>query len=199
MNKFSSKWINKLESREHWLSYWYQLKLMSNEVKPNDNLIEIGIGSGFTSNYLISKDVNVLKVDIDSEKSPDVVSDASSFIPDKQYDHLCAFEVFEHMDFKEMIKVIENLKSYIKKNIFISLPIYKKTPISIEIKFKKLWKSLTLSVPKTHIIDPHHKWELGYEMFNEKRLINVFNEQKFKLKNKHSYFRWRYFHFKKSD
>ena len=34
MNKFSSKWINKLESREHWLSYWYQLKLMSNEVKP---------------------------------------------------------------------------------------------------------------------------------------------------------------------
>ena len=111
--------------REHWLSYWYQLKLMSKEVKPNDNLIEIGIGTGFTSNYLISKGVNVLKVDIDSEKSPDVVSDASSFIPDRQYDHLCAFEVFEHMDFEEMIKVIENLKSYINKNIFISLPIYK--------------------------------------------------------------------------
>ena len=70
--------------------------------------------------------MNVLKVDIDSEKSPDVVSDASNFIPDRQYDHLCAFEVFEHMDFEEMIKVIENLKSYINKNIFISLPIYKK-------------------------------------------------------------------------
>ena len=61
MNKFSSKWINQLESEEHWLSYWYQLKLMSKEVKPNDNLIEIGIGTGFTSNYLISKGCECFK------------------------------------------------------------------------------------------------------------------------------------------
>ena len=63
--KYSSDWINKLETREHWLSYWHQIKLMKGHIKPNDSLIEIGIGSGFTSNYLRSKNINALTVDVD--------------------------------------------------------------------------------------------------------------------------------------
>ena len=97
--KYSSNWIHKLETREHWLSYWHQLKLMEGHVEQKDSLVEIGIGSGFTSNYLRSKKVEVLTIDIDKEKSPDIVSDAASFKPDKNYDHFCAFEVFEHMGF----------------------------------------------------------------------------------------------------
>ena len=46
--KYSSDWINKLETREHWLSYWHQIKLMEGIIKPNDSLIEIGIGSVYT-------------------------------------------------------------------------------------------------------------------------------------------------------
>ena len=46
--KYSSNWIHKLETREHWLSYWYQIKLMEGHVKQKDSLVEIGIGSGFT-------------------------------------------------------------------------------------------------------------------------------------------------------
>ena len=111
--KYSSDWINKLETREHWLSYWHQIKLMEGHIKPNDSLIEIGIGSGFTSNYLRSKNVNVLTVDIDEQKLPDVVSDATKFIPDKNYDHFCAFEVFEHMKFDEMYIILKNIKNKI--------------------------------------------------------------------------------------
>ena len=80
---------------------------MEGHIKPNDALIEIGIGSGFTSNYLRSKNINVLTVDIDEQKLPDVVSDATKFIPDKNYDHFCAFEVFEHMKFDEMNIVLK--------------------------------------------------------------------------------------------
>ena len=63
--KYSSNWIHKLETREHWLSYWHQIKLMEGYVEQKDSLVEIGIGSGFTSNYLRSKKVDVLTIDID--------------------------------------------------------------------------------------------------------------------------------------
>ena len=127
--KYSSDWINKLESKEHWLSYWHQIKLMLESLEPKDSIIELGIGSGFTSNYLRSKNIDVLTVDIDKKKSPDIVSDAISFKPNKNYDHFCAFEVFEHMKFEDMENVLNNINSKIDKNIFISVPIYKKTPI----------------------------------------------------------------------
>ena len=66
---------------------------MSENLEPKDSIIELGIGSGFTSNYLRSKKMDVLTVDIDKKKSPDIVSDAISFKPNKNYDHFCAFEV----------------------------------------------------------------------------------------------------------
>tara|TARA_Y100000816_G_scaffold27178_1_gene17328 strand:+ start:463 stop:1071 length:609 start_codon:yes stop_codon:yes gene_type:complete len=197
--KYSSDWINKLESKEHWLSYWHQLKLMLESLEAKDSMIELGIGSGFTSNYLRSKNIDVLTVDIDKNKSPDIVSDAISFKPNKNYDHFCAFEVFEHMKFEEMENVLKNIKSKIDKNIFISVPIYKKTPINIELKFKSYWKSITVKTPKTSIIDPHHQWELNYKDITEEKLISVFEHHNFKLKNKSSFFRWRYFHFNKTD
>ena len=197
--EYSSDWINKLESKEHWLSYWHQLKLMSESLVPKDSIIELGIGSGFTSNYLRSKNIDVLTVDIDKKKSPDIVSDAISFKPNKNYDHFCAFEVFEHMKFDEMENVLKNIKSKIDKNIFISVPIYKKTPINIELKFKSHWKSITVKTPKTKIIDPHHHWELYYKDITEEKLISVFEHHNFKLKNKSSFFRWRYFHFNKTN
>ena len=53
------------------------------------------------------------------------------------------------MKFEEMENVINNIKSKINKNIFISVPIYKKTPINIELKFKSYWKSITFKTPKT--------------------------------------------------
>jgi len=175
------------------------MKLMLESLEPHDSVIELGIGSGFTSNYLRSKNIDVLTVDIDKKKSPDIVSDAISFKPNKNYDHFCAFEVFEHMKFEEMENVLNNIKSKIDKNIFISVPIYKKTPINIELKFKSYWKSITVKTPKTSIIDPHHHWELNYKDITEERLISVFEHHNFKLKNKSSFFRWRYFHFNKTD
>ncbi len=197
--QFSSRWIKKFESREHWLSYWHQIKIMEGKIKSKDSLIEIGIGTGFTSNYLKSKNIDVLTVDVDKEKSPDIVADAVSFKPKKNYDHFCAFEVFEHMDFSEMVKTLDNIKNSIDKNIFISVPIYKKTPIAIELKIKSFWKSITIPIPKTKIIDPHHEWELNYKDFTEKRLINEFELRNFHLEDKLSYLRWRYFHFKKNN
>ena len=66
-----------------------------------------------------------------------------------------------------------------------------------QLKIKSFWKSITITTPKRKIIDPHHHWELNYKDYSEKRLLNVFEQRDFHLKNKMSYLRWRYFHFNK--
>ena len=43
--QFSSRWIKKFENREHWLSYWHQIKIMEGKIKSKDSLIEILIGN----------------------------------------------------------------------------------------------------------------------------------------------------------
>ena len=35
--------------------YWHQQKLMEGLVAPNDTVLEVGVGSGFTANHLRSK------------------------------------------------------------------------------------------------------------------------------------------------
>ena len=67
---------------------------MKGHIKPNYSLIEIGIGFGFTSNYLRSKNINVLTVDIDRKKSTDAISYETKFIPYESYVHFCFFKVF---------------------------------------------------------------------------------------------------------
>lgn len=193
---YSHEWIHELETRERWLSYWHQIKLMHNVVERGDSIVEIGIGTGFTSNYWKSKGVNVLTVDIDKEKSPDIVLDAIQFIPTNSFDHLCAFQVFEHMRFEEIGLVLDNVEKFINKNIFISVPVFKKTPLAFELKVKSYWKSFSVPIPKIKISDPHHKWELGYKNFTEKRFIKEFKNHEFTLDNKLCYLRWRYFNFK---
>ena len=68
---------------------------MEGIVNPNDSLIEVGIGTGFNSNYLKGKNIDVLTVDVDENKSPDIVADAVNFVPKKKYDHFCAFQTVE--------------------------------------------------------------------------------------------------------
>ena len=63
--RYSSDWVHKLESEEHWRSYWQQLKLALPELEEGDTILEIGPGSGFVTNYLRSKGYKVTTLDID--------------------------------------------------------------------------------------------------------------------------------------
>ena len=56
---YSSDWIHSLETEDHWSLYWQQQKIMQGHIAPNHRLLEIGVGSGFTANYLKSKNIKV--------------------------------------------------------------------------------------------------------------------------------------------
>ena len=120
--KYSVEWIYDLESEEHWRLYWNQQKLMQNKVSSGDNVLEIGVGSGFTANYLKSKGVNVKTLDIDRGKKPDIVANLVEYQFPDNYDHVLAFEVFEHIPFIEFKGVIEKISNVCKKYVFLSVP-----------------------------------------------------------------------------
>ena len=77
--RYSTSWIYKLETEQHWRLYWHQQKLMEGKVKPGDSVLEIGVGTGFTANYLRSKGVNVTTLDIDADKKPDIVANIVTY------------------------------------------------------------------------------------------------------------------------
>jgi len=197
--KFSSDWIHKMEPLDRWISYWYQVKLMTEYVKEGDKMIELGLGTGFLANYFRSRGVNVFTLDIDKNKKPDLVIDAINFHPSADFDHFCAFEVFEHLEYDEMEKVLDNIKDHVRKNIFISVPIFRKTPINLVIKMKSKWITVSVPLPKWKIKEEHHRWELGYKEYYAERLISDYNRRGFFLQNRLNYFRWRYFHFVKNS
>ena len=47
---YSSDWIYSLENLSLWNYYWYQQKILQDKIKKGDTILEIGVGSGFTSN-----------------------------------------------------------------------------------------------------------------------------------------------------
>lgn len=159
--KYSAEWIYDLESEEHWRLYWNQQKLMQNKVSYGDNVLEIGVGSGFTANYLKSKGVNVKTLDIDRGKKPDIVANLVEYQFPERYDHVLAFEVFEHIPFIEFKGVIEKISNVCKKYIFFSVP-----------RNEKVWLHFNFQLPigkrefrfvklRGKVTEPAHFWEIG--------------------------------------
>lgn len=160
---FSSDWTKKIESREHWGYYWRQASLVEDHVSRDDRILEIGVGSGFLQNYLKSRGWDSFSVDIDENKAPDFVSDASTF----NFNHVSpdcflAFEIFEHIPFPLFSRTIKNIASSNPKNIIFSLPISLYFVFELKFKLPKLgFFEINIPMPKFKIKTENHFWELG--------------------------------------
>ncbi len=180
---YSSDWIKELESEEHWKLYWQQQKMMQNYLKPKDTILEIGVGTSFTANYLKSKEFSVTTFDIDKEKKPDIVGNIVDHNwGTMNFDHILAFEVFEHIPFEEFKKALLKLKNVFKKYIFISLPVNEKFLFEFEYKIPRVKKnSLRIPISKNKITTINHFWEIGYDKYSEIFIENMFIEQGYKV------------------
>lgn len=169
--KYSSDWIHHLESKGHWRFYWQQINLVLKELQKGDTILEIGPGSGFVSNYLRSKGFNVTTLDIDEQKSPDILANIVEYtFPDK-YDHVLAFEVFEHIPFDKFTDILSKLRKTVRKNLFFSVPRNYKIWFSGDMiipYFRNV--SFTFKAKRRKIITENHFWELDYKNYTLKNL-----------------------------
>lgn len=90
------------------------------------NIVEIGVGSGFTSQYLRNAGYDVTTIDINKNLNPDICIDISR-IPEvgitQFYDLVVCCQVLEHIPLSELENNISIL-SKLGKNLYLTLPSY---------------------------------------------------------------------------
>ena len=184
---YGSDWIHKLESREHWMLYHYQQQLMEGNINAGDRVLEIGPGSGFCANYLKSKRINVTTLDIDEEKDADIHANLVNYEFEESYDHILAFEVFEHIPYEKFLEVLIKLRGKCSQ-IFMSVPENKRRLMELSLWLPVI-KNISFSVyiPKTKITEPNHFWEVGYKNITNKRLKKDIEKAGFKIYEKSRY------------
>jgi SAM-dependent methyltransferase len=183
--RYSSSWIHELESADHWLLYWQQQKLMEGRLKSGDRILEIGVGSGFTANYLRSKGYSVTTLDIDAEKKPDIRANIVTYPFPEEFDNILAFEVFEHIPFKEFQQLITGLRNACRSYLFLSVPRNERVRSRVSIKLPKLrervWEWTT---GKGGITEPHHFWEIDHAGITAQIFEKTIEEARFELTHK---------------
>lgn len=170
--RYSSAWTRRLESEDHWRYYWRQQKLLEGLVTPEDRLVEVGVGSGFTANYLRARGYNLVTVDIDAGKKPDVVANVAAWDFRVGANVLLAFEVFEHMPWVVFESALGRAVAAGVDRVFLSVPYCRREVLDIE------WRSIFLrplslrwSWPRRQIDQGHHFWELGRGGMSRERLL----------------------------
>lgn len=105
-------------------SFIYQIKAIR-DFEPK-SIIEIGVGSGFTSQYLRSAGYEVVTVDINENLSPDICSDIAN-LPKvdigEKFDLIVCCQVLEHIPLHELESNVSVLAS-LGKDLYLTLPSY---------------------------------------------------------------------------
>lgn len=192
---YDAEWIYELETEEHWRLYWSQQKLMDPYLNEGDSVLEIGVGSGFTANYLKSKGYDVTTIDIDEEKNADITANIVTYDFEKTYDYISAFEVLEHIPFEEAKQVVKKVSEKCRKGFFLSVPQSEWILFRGDFKIPLIGrKHIEITFPRRRILETNHFWEIGKYNISLQQLDDIFSSNGFLLKERFKRFS-RYFMF----
>ena len=164
---------NSYDSKRRFVSYWYQLREITDR-KPKQ-VLEVGVGSGFVSNFLRSKGVMVTTVDIESDLHPDIVADVVNLpFEDNSFEVVSAYEVLEHMPYEKSLKSLLELKRVSNRWVLLSLPDATHAfRFAITIPFmgyiQKVF-SLPFLFPRRMPYAKSHTWEIGIKGYSGARI-----------------------------
>jgi cyclopropane fatty-acyl-phospholipid synthase-like methyltransferase len=182
MKNYSSEWIYKLENFNHWNYYWYQVKMVLPHISKQDKILEIGVGTKFLSNYLKSKGYHITTIDIDPEKKADITADIVTYDFNESFDHVFAFEVFEHIPYQDVENIFLKIHAVCGNHLFFSIPRNEKVWLNLLLEFpgnKKL--QFKIATKRRKIISKHHYWEVDYKAYTLKRIKGLIAEKGFEL------------------
>jgi|SRR3989344_6078797 len=159
------------EDKRRFMSYWYQIKEVS-DFHP-ENVLIIGKGSGLVSEYLKLTGIKAVTLDIDESLKPDVAASVLDMpFGDSEFDVVLCAQVLEHLPYKDFDQAIFEIKRVSKNGAVISLPHFGpairflfKLPLLPEIKFM-----VKLPYPKKHKFKEEHYWEIGKRGYPVKKI-----------------------------
>ncbi len=153
----------------------------------SDKIIEIGVGSGFTSDYLTKKGFSITTIDIDENKNPDIVADITACSLPKA-DIYVGFEVFEHIPLEEAKKVWMDLRDIGVSKLILSLPYSYKTYLWLEMTMPLLGqKNIHIGRKRKTILGKHHFWELGIDGVSVRKMDEWLKTSGYKISKTYRY------------
>lgn len=182
-----------------WIDYYYQKELIF-ETDPK-SVLEIGPGSGVLGYILKNSGVKYKSVDIERTLTSDYIADIRKLpIKDNMFDTVCAFQVLEHIPFRDFEKALGEMRRVARRNVVISIP-YSTFYFSMSFQFfslsifKKLYHflnikpnnpiNLGLRLPTFFLTDQgmtkHHYWEMGRKGYSKKRIRESITNVNFKI------------------
>lgn len=176
------------DSRDHWISYWYQIDAIKRSGAKK--ILEIGPGTGTTTAYLRSQlNLDVTTFDYDSRIKADIQGDIreiGGLIAENSYDAVLAFEILEHIPFDNIPNVLEQIACITRRHFLVSVP-HRGNPIQIRIhawrfnfvlsrKFIFPWRNNLWEY------DGMHYWEIGAKQYPLQRVVQAM-EQDFEIKS----------------
>ena len=159
----------KYQSLERFISYYYQFDAVRKT--PAKTILFIGVGDGIVPDFLKKNPMyQVTTMDFDKDLKPDVVGDIKALpFQNKTFDLICAFEILEHLPYKDSLIAINELARVAKENVIVSVP-HRRTGFEFIIKFpfirslfKKDFLRLAIRFPvrfKGFAFSGQHYWEI---------------------------------------
>ena len=186
------------DSKERIISYWYQAKEII-DLKP-ENVLEIGIGNGFVSQYLRNRNINIVTLDIDERLKPDIPGSILDIpFADGCFDTIASYEVLEHMPYDDVKKALSEIYRVSQKHAIISLPdctLAYRFCLSIP-KIGMINKLIPLPRLKEpqHVFDGQHYWEIGKAGYPLNKIINDIQKTGFDIERTYRLFEETYHRF----
>jgi SAM-dependent methyltransferase len=187
------------DNKERFFSYWHQI----NEILSLDagEVLEIGKGNGFVSNYLLGRGKKLFLLDIDKGLIPDVVGTVRE-IPfcSETFDVVACYEVLEHLPYEFFCDVLKELYRVSKSYVILSLPdrsgrAYK---FHIQIPMFGELKSL-ITIPRLKPIewkfDGQHYWEIGTRGYSIQKINLQIKKSNFLIEKNYRLFDFPYHRF----
>lgn len=166
-------------SKDRFISYHHQLRLIFSLGNQVNNILEIGIFNSLLTDLLKSNGYNVTTADVDPNLAPDVVLDLTTdfSLPKDKFDAIVLFQVLEHLPYEQSEQALKKLAQATKKFLVISLP-YNSQYFAFQIKssfFLYRPRHLLIKVPQfwsTKPISDQHYWEIGLKGYPKQRILN---------------------------
>jgi len=171
----------KYNDLERFISYFYQIETVTS--LPVKNVLEIGIGTKVTADYLKNLEIKVTTCDFDQNLNPDVLGDVRDLtVPDNSFDAVLAFQILEHLPFDDFSKALNELKRVSLKYVVISLP-FRSAYFELVVKFpfirtllKKNFLDLTLRKGVKFpgfASSSQHYWEIDQHQYKLKQIKKI--------------------------
>lgn len=160
-------------SKDRWLSYLYQVRLV-HELAPA-SVFEVGPGEGVVTDMLRKDRIRVITCDIAEDLGPDIVASVTRIPCAGGVCELAlAAEVLEHIRFEDVSQALRELARIASKHVVVSLP-HPGWVFSLSCKLPLVPRiDLFFQIPlfwETHVFNGEHYWELGKRGMPVRRFI----------------------------